>query len=179
MLVRAAIVESTMSVVNRFKSAESLVSARLVAVHDAWLRIAAGRVAPRREEITPALLKSALPWIWMIDAIDGGRDFRFRIAGDRVIQFLGRRYAGELLSQFVDQPFFQRMHAVLVESVRCRRPLAVGPTRSNLPGKEFLEMEIVVLPLSEDGEHVTTIFGAMEIGPAAGHSKAAGGSTTA
>ena len=168
-----------MDVTTRFKSADSLVSARLVAVHDAWKRLAAGRLAPRREEITPALLKTALPWIWMIDAVDGAKDFRFRIAGDRVVQFLGRRYAGHLLSEFADQPFFQRMLKVLQESVRARHPLAVGPIRSNLPGKEFLEMEIVVLPLSEDGERVSTIFGAMEIGPVMGQSKAAGGSTQA
>src|ERR1700733_655679 len=75
-----------------------LVSPRLIDVHAAWKKTAAGRMAPRREEITPALLKSALPWVWMIDVIDRGRDFRFRLAGDRIIQFMGRRYAGLLLS---------------------------------------------------------------------------------
>ena len=168
-----------MNVVTSAKSADSLDSARLVAVHDAWKRLAMGRLAPKREEITPALLKSALPWIWMIDVVDGGQDFRFRIAGDRVVQFLGRRYAGLLLSEFLDQPFFQRMRAILEQSVKHKRPLAAGPMRSNMEGKEFLELEVVVLPLSEDGLHVTTIFGAMEVSPAAGQPKAAGGATQA
>ena len=152
-----------MNLVVSYKSADRLVSEKLVGALDAWKRVAAGRLAPRREEITPALLRSVLPSIWMIDVIDGGRDFRFRFAGDRVIQFMGRRYAGELLSDHIDVPFFQRMKAILSECVSRKAPVAVGPLRSNLPGKEFLEIEVVVMPLSEDGETVSCLFGAMDV----------------
>ncbi|HWA92438.1 MAG TPA: PAS domain-containing protein [Rhizomicrobium sp.] len=144
---------------------ERLSSALLTDVHAAWKKLAAGRMAPRRDEITPALIKSALPSIWMIDVVDGGRDFRFRIAGDRIIQFMGRRYAGSLLSEFAEQPFFQHMREILTTSVRSKRPFVAGPGRSRMPGKEHVELEVLVLPLSDDGEHVTTVFGAMEIGP--------------
>lgn len=146
-----------------FKKANELVSERLVGVLDAWKRTAGGRIAPRREEITPSLLRTALPWIWMIDVIDGGKDFRFRIAGERVIQFMGRRYAGELMSDNLDNPFFERMRAILIECIRGREPVHVGPIRSNLKDKEFFEMEVVVMPLSEDGHAVTTLFGAMDL----------------
>jgi hypothetical protein len=167
-----------MTVSTAAKSADALVSAQLVTVYDAWKQAAAGRLAPRREEIAPAPIKSALSWIWMIDVVDEGRDFRFRIAGDRVIQFLGRRYAGHLLSEFQDQPFFQRMRAILELCVRRKQPFGAGPMRSNLQGKEFLEMEVVVLPLSEDGLSVTGIFGAMDVRPVQG-SKVAEASTQA
>ena len=146
-----------------YKSANQLVSEKLVGALDAWRRVCAKRFAPRREEITPALLRSVLPSIWMIDVIDGGRDFRFRFAGDRIIQFMGRRYAGMLLSEHIESPFFQRMRAILLECVRGKAPVAVGPLRSNLPGKDFLEIEVVVMPLSEDGETVSCLFGAMDI----------------
>jgi hypothetical protein len=156
-----------MTTTTTLKSADAVESGLLAAVHDAWKKLSAGRLAPKREEITPALIRTALPSIWMIDVIDDGADFRFRIAGDRVVQFLGRRYAGLLLSDFQGEPFFQRMRAILVESVKRRRPLAAGPMRSNLAGKEFLEMEVVVLPLSEDNQRVTAIFGAMDVQPTA------------
>jgi hypothetical protein len=152
-----------MTVAVSYKSANQLVSEKLVGALDAWKRVAGGRLAPKREEITPALLRSVLPSIWMIDVIDGGKDFRFRFAGDRVIQFMGRRYAGELLSDHVDVPFFQRMRAILVECVTRKSPVAVGPLRSNLEGKDFLEMEVVVAPLSEDGMTVNCLFGAMDV----------------
>jgi len=152
-----------MTVAVSFKSADQLISERLIGVFEAWKRTSAARMAPKREEITPSLLRTALPWIWMIDVIDGGRDFRFRIAGERVIQFLGRRYAGELLSDNLDNPFFQRMRAILVECTGRKKPVSVGPIRSNLKGKEFFEMEVVVMPLSECGQQVTTLFGAMDL----------------
>jgi hypothetical protein len=152
-----------MTVAVSFKSAKELVSERLVGVLDAWKRTAGERMAPKREQITPSLLRNALPWIWMIDVIDGGKDFRFRIAGERIVQFLGRRHAGELLSDNLDNPFFQRMRTILVECHLHKKPVAVGPIRSNLKGKEFFEIEVVVMPLSEDGEHVTTLFGALDL----------------
>ncbi len=152
-----------MTVAVHFKSASALVSERLVGALDAWNRVRAGRIAPTREEITPALLRSVLPSIWMIDVVDGGKDFRFRFAGDRVIQFMGQRYAGSLLSEQIDVPFFERMRAILSECVRGRNPVAVGPLRSNLPGREFLDMEVVVMPLSEDGKTVSCLFGAMDV----------------
>jgi len=149
-------------------SVEALTSERLIDVLAAWRRVCLGRMAPKREEMTPALLKNALPWIWMIDVVEGGKDFRFRIAGDRIIQFMGRRYAGSLLSEFVDLPFFQNMHSILMAALERKRPLMAGPGRSKLEGREYLELEVLVLPLSEDGEAVTTLFGAMEIRPLAG-----------
>jgi len=152
-----------MTVAVSFKSADQLVSERLVGVHDAWKRTAGERMGPKREEITPSLLRTALPWIWMIDVVDGGKDFLFRIAGERVIEFMGRRHAGELLSSNLENPFFQRMHAILVQCHRQRKPVAAGPVRSNLAGKDFLEMEVVVMPLSEDGRNVTTLFGALDL----------------
>lgn len=153
---------TTMDVAVSFKSADRLLSSRLAGTYDAWKRAAAGRVGPTREEITPALLRSVLPWIWMIDVVDEGRDFRFRLAGDRIIQFMGRRYAGLLLSDHLDGLFFQRMRHILLECVRRKAPVAVGPLRTNLEGKEFLDMEVVVTPLSEDGQKVTCLFGAMD-----------------
>jgi hypothetical protein len=154
---------NAMTVAVSFKSADQIVSERLVGALDAWKRAAGERMAPKREEITPGLLRTALPWIWMIDVINDGKDFRFRIAGERVIEFMGRRLAGELMSDHSDNPFFQRMRAILVECHQRKKPVAVGPIRSNLKGKEFFEIEVVVMPLSEDGEHVTTLFGALDL----------------
>ncbi|MBV8979229.1 MAG: PAS domain-containing protein [Alphaproteobacteria bacterium] len=154
-----------MSPDNVYKSAHALESSLLAGVHATWTKVAAGRLAPRRDEITPAVLKTALPWIWMFDAVDGGADFRFRFAGDRVVQFMGRRYAGEMLSTFAKDPFFQRMRAVLLDCVRSRAPVAAGPMRSLQNGKEYLQLEVVVLPLSEDGAQITTLFGALDIRP--------------
>jgi hypothetical protein len=144
---------------------EAAVSERLKDMLETWTRIAAGRIGPRREEITPALLRGALPWVWFVDVIDGGADFRFRLGGDRVIQFMGRRYAGELLSASQSDPFFQRMRAMFVACTRQERPIAIGPERSIKKGREFFEMEVLALPLSEDGRTVSGLCGAIDLRP--------------
>ena len=143
----------------------SALHARLKDMQDAWTRVAAGRIGPRREEITPALLRGALPWVWFVDVIDGGADFRFRLAGERVIEFMGRRYAGELLSDHQDDPFFRGMHAMFVACVRNRGPITAGPQRTLKKDRTYLEMEVLALPLSEDGETVTGLCGAIALRP--------------
>jgi hypothetical protein len=151
-----------------FKSADHLMSQVLRSAHASWLRICAGRFAPKREEISPAVLRSTLPSVWMMDVIDGGADFRFRFAGERVVQFMGRRYAGTLLSTLLEDVYFQRMRLLLLECVKTKRPTAFGPARTRMKGKDYLETEVVVLPLSDDGEAINGLFGAMDVRPVQG-----------
>jgi hypothetical protein len=151
-----------MTLAEAFKPADRLVSARLSDAYHAWNRARGDRFAPRREEMTPALLRSSLPWTWFVDVIEGGADFRFRVAGDRVVQFMGRRFAGELMSTHLEEPFFARMQAFLHECLRRRGPVALGPMRSLRQGKEHLGIEVIGMPLSDDGAAVTTIFGGLD-----------------
>ncbi|HVV66347.1 MAG TPA: PAS domain-containing protein [Rhizomicrobium sp.] len=159
-----------MTLAETFKPAERLASARLSDAYEAWNRARGARFAPRREDMTPALLRGCLPWTWFVDVIDGGADFRFRLAGDRVVQFMGRRFAGEVMSAHLDEPFFARMQAFLRECLRRRGPVALGPMRSLRHGKEHLEIEVVAMPLSDDGAAVTTMFGALEVSAVGGAS---------
>jgi hypothetical protein len=151
--------------VSVFKGPDQLMSTLLQSVHATWQRVSAGRMAPKRDEISPPVLRSALPSVWMMDVIDDGADFRFRFAGDRVVQFMGRRYGGALLSTLLDDVYFQRMRMLLLECVQTRRPAAFGPGRTRMKDKDYLETEVVVMPLSEDGETITGLFGAMEVQP--------------
>src|SRR5476651_9614 len=87
----------------------ALTSEKLRAAYVVWEDLRAGRIGPNRDAITPARLRSILSSTFTIDVIDGGQDFRFRFAGDRIIQFMGQRYAGTLLSQKRGSTFFDNM----------------------------------------------------------------------
>ena len=155
---------------SEFEAAESprsLVRPQLVSVFEIWTEIAAGRVAPTREEIDPRKLRGLLPWTWMADVIDEGRDIRFRVAGERIVEFVGRRYTGEHLSAHEHRPFFARVKRLFSHCIATRKPVVLGPTRSIMEGREYLQLEILALPLSQDGESITGLFGAMEVWPAA------------
>lgn len=139
-----------------------LTSERLKRVYDAWDTLRSGRLGPTRDELSPGQLRSVLPSTFVIDVVDGGRDFRFRFAGDRIIQFMGRRFAGMLLSELTGSPFFDNMRALYAGCVAARAPIASGVRQATYPGKEFLEIEAMVLPVSEDGVTVSHLFGALE-----------------
>ena len=141
---------------------QTLTSEKLKIVFDTWESLRVGRIGPRRDDISPAPLRGVLASTFIIDVVDGGRDFRFRFAGDRIIQFMGRRFAGMLLSELVGAPFFDSMRAMYAACVAAKAPLASGVRQASYPGKEFLEIEAMVLPLSEDGVGVTHLFGALE-----------------
>lgn len=142
--------------------AQRLTSERLKATHQAWEELRTGRIGPRREEIVPARLRSVLPSTFMIDVIDAGQDFRFRFAGDRIIQFMGRRFARLLLSDQHGNPFFDGMRTLFQGCVASKSPMTSGVRQATYPGKEFLEIEAIVLPLSEDGESISALFGAFD-----------------
>ena len=57
-------------------------------------------------------------------------------------------------------------------AVASRKPVRVGPLRANFPGKEHLDIEVMVLPLSEDGAHVSALLGAFETWRAGTHASA-------
>ena len=148
-----------------FKSAEALVGDKVRAIYAIWEALKGPRLAPERKEITLAQVRALSPWMWIIDIIDDGADFRFRLAGDRIVQFLGGRDSGAAFSELPPNPFYERMRHTLQHSLENKSAVAVGPVRSNYPGKEHWETEIVVLPLSDDGAKITALFGAMELWP--------------
>jgi hypothetical protein len=148
-----------------FKPADALVGDKARAMYALWEKLRGPRLAPKREEITLARVRKLAPWMWIIDVVEDGADFRFRQAGDRVVQFLGAGQSGFLLSKLPPGPFTNLMQHTLSHCVDQKRPVALGPARSIYAGKEHWETETVVLPLSEDGEKVTAVLGTMEYWP--------------
>jgi hypothetical protein len=145
---------------SEFKAAELVTSDKLADIFGIWNALSGERFAPKREEITPSKLRSLLPWTWLVDVIDGGKDYRFRVAGDRIVEYLGSRHAGKNLSELRGPAFFELMHEIFSYTVKYKRPIAHGPLRSS--HRTSLESEVLVLPLSDDGENVTALFGGFE-----------------
>ena len=141
---------------------QTLTSDKLKAAYAVWDATRAGRIGPRRDEIVPANLRGVLTFTFTMDVVDDGKDFRFRFAGDRIFQFMGRRLAGSLLSEQPNTAFFDSMRTMFAACVAARAPIASGVRQATYPGKDFLEVEALVLPLSENGTDVTHLFGAFE-----------------
>jgi hypothetical protein len=67
-----------------------------------------------------------------------------------------------LLSELGGNPFSDNMHVMYVGCVAAKAPISSGIRQATYPGKEFLELEAMVVPLSEDSVGVTHLFGAFE-----------------
>lgn len=155
-----------MSLERTIEKSDEIASDRLRSMYDYWRMKAAQRLGPRRREIKPEEIKTLLPWIWLADVVDGGADYRFRLGGEEIVRFMGRRLAGDFLSAHIDLPFFQNMRARFDACVRARAPLLVGPMRSTHQPRDYMDLTVLLLPSSENGIDVTMLFGAMEAKPA-------------
>src|SRR5690348_504496 len=63
-----------------------------------WESKRAGRIAPRRADIDPTDLAPHLPNIFMLDVLEGGTDFSFRLIGTGIVRGMGRDSTGKRLS---------------------------------------------------------------------------------
>jgi hypothetical protein len=142
------------------KFAQSVTSETLREVYGVWTALAAGRIGPQRAELTPAKLRRTTAWTFTVDVIDGGKDFRVGFRGDKVIQFLGENCTAPSLASLRGIHFFDVAEELFRQCVLSARPLVSGPKRTQYKGKEHLEREVILLPLSEDGVTVTGILGA-------------------
>jgi hypothetical protein len=149
------------------ENANAISSERLKSLFAYWTKLRGARFAPPRNELKPAQMREQLGWLWLMDVLDGGQDFRFRMGGDRVIQFFGQRLAGTTLRalQPASPAFFGRFFDLVSLATRNKKAALGGPTQTAYEPRAFLEVEALILPLSDDGKTVTGLLGSIEIRP--------------
>ncbi len=142
--------------------ARAVTSEKLLAVYTAWKTLAGDRIGPGRAELTPVHLRRTLSWTFIVDAIDGGKDFRFGFTGDKLMQFLERRCPAPTLAGMRGIHFFDKADELFRQCIAGRKPLVSGPKQTHYRGKEHLERQVLLLPLSEDGMTVSGLLGAFD-----------------
>jgi hypothetical protein len=157
------------------KSADQLVGEKNRALLAIWQDAAGGRAAPRREDITLARLRGLSACIWIADVVDDGKDFRFRLIGDRIQQFYGLNFGGQYLSALPDRTFAGKLSALQMQCVAAAGPVAYGPAPSSYTDKSHFEVEAILLPLSDDGSRITALIGLIEFWPRGTHGRRAPG----
>lgn len=137
-------------------------SERLQEIYHVWSVAAAGRIGPRRSELKPSLLGRNISHTFFVDVSDDGSDYSFGFTGDRIMQFLGKNCVTPKLSAMRDSPFFNTAYELFRQSVSTRKPLVSGPKPTRYKGKEHLERQVLVLPLSENNIDVASLLGAFD-----------------
>jgi hypothetical protein len=140
----------------------SLKSDVLRTVFGVWREHANGRIGPSRLALSPARLRKTTSHTFTVELIDDGRDFRFGFAGEKVMQFLDRRCEAPTLTGLRGSRFFDDAEKLIRRCVADAQPVISSPRRTHYSGREYLEREVLLLPLSEDGVRVTGLLGALD-----------------
>ena len=70
-----------------------------------WEGKRGGRPMPSRADINPSEMKQHLSWLVMLDVLEGGRDFRYRLIGDDVADYFFWNPTGKTVNR-VSQDIF-------------------------------------------------------------------------
>ncbi len=136
---------------------EFIVSAQNRSGLEYWMSKRAGRRMPSRGDIDPAEIIELLPNILLIDVARDPLDFRYRLTGTVVDAHMNEPMTGRWMSSIPHQQAPSRIWSACARVVEERTAQSsdapyVGPM------KDFVIVEDILMPLSDDGETVDMIF---------------------
>lgn len=125
-----------------------------------WDGKRAGRRAPRRADIDPAEIKPHLPHVFMVDVLEGGTDFRYRLIGTAITRGLGRDNTGKRVSELYEsQPEARaRLCAYFRFGIEARAPIFSRGRVFWASDAGFRRFASCLLPLSDDGAAVNILL---------------------
>lgn len=128
-------------------------------VLDYWHLKRGTRAMPARLDIEPLELKPYLRHLFLIEPLPGG-DFRYRLVGSEITERYGRNSTGRTVREiYAAVPVVADWLLGMLRAVTTgKRPvLASGSLRA--VGKEHVFSESLHMPLGDDGDTVSMIFG--------------------
>lgn len=142
-------------------------SALLRRVWEVWRGLPRSGDLPRRADFSPSLLAPEdLRFIVMVEVIDDGADFAYRLVGTGVVQAVGKEFTGLKLSDHLDEHEVPELFADYRRAVAQRAPTLFhgGMLRFD---KDWLAYERLSLPLVDEAGRVSVLLGAADFGPIA------------
>lgn len=134
-------------------------------LYDYWQSKRSGQAVPDRQTIVPADIPHLLPNLWVCEAVDEARNFKFRLFGTELVQVLGEERTGKLISDIGDTPdtadpaqVRQAWLDILQLTFRTAKPFFVK-TPLSASGRSYLTAHMTVLPLLDGDRGLSRIMG--------------------
>ena len=86
-----------------------------------WNGLRAGSAAPNQQLIDPLDMADALGYLMILDAIDEGSDFRYRLYGSKIAARTGFDMTGKRVSELASSPVMAVFFGAAYRAVRVRR----------------------------------------------------------
>jgi hypothetical protein len=116
-----------------------------------WLAKRAGRTMPARCDINPGDICPLLPYLTIVDKIDG--QFRYRLVGSAAAQQLGRDLTSSFVGSYVSEQSAATLRAIGERVFATARPIFATGEFETTSGATH-NMSQLLLPLSDDGTNV-------------------------
>jgi len=119
-----------------------------------WDSLRNGRRVPRHTQVDAVDMWAALGFIMLLEVVDGGRDYRYRLYGSKIADRSKIDMTGKRLSEFAIHPLTRAFFISGYRAVTSRRePLAT--THVHAPGISIASTTRLILPLADDSDVVT------------------------
>jgi hypothetical protein len=116
-----------------------------------------GDALPARADFDVLDLKYCLGWIALFDVLNNPLRFRFRVHGTAIARRVGYEMTGKELDEMPSPALAAKMRAHFSRVIAARAPVVETRTRELLDD-DLVECEVLVLPLSSDGETIDMLI---------------------
>jgi len=123
-----------------------------------WQQIRGDAVFPPRDALVPETIVSLWPYILMVDVIDGGRDYYFRLFGQRLVDTYGEQTGRTLMTARVPEVVRDRCKRIFDHCLAHAEPTYAYWPESASERRPFVDIEALCLPLSSDGTTLDRMF---------------------
>lgn len=125
-------------------------------VYSYWDGLRAGRAMPSRQDMKPMTLGPLLPCLALIEVLDQGRDYRFRLVGTQLDSILRLPLTNSLLSDYPQADGRDSVKESYDLCVQTRQPHLSSGQLGHLD-QHFILYDNLILPLSNDDTAVNML----------------------
>ena len=126
-----------------------------------WASKRGGRSMPRKRDIDPIEIPAKiLPNLQIIEVIDGGARFRYRLIGTALVEAYGKDFSGRIVDELFPDGRLDFVQS-LYRSVCASKAPIFSRNKYHTPRDVDLFSMRIYMPLSEDGIAVQNILGVM------------------
>lgn len=122
-----------------------------------WQSICGDRPMPRREDFDPVQIPRLLADICLVEVIDGGKDYFYRVAGSHFEEMSGYKLQSMLFSEIPHTAASDSMRATCNACLKAERPVVIK-SQLQEPDRDYLSITALILPLSEDGKAINMML---------------------
>ena len=131
---------------------------QLCALYAYWRGKLNSRSMPSRADLDPCEIRPLLPYVMLTEVLEGGKRFRFRLAGTAITEMTGRELSGRYLDEGLPgNGYGDYVLSLYAKMMSVRRPIYSESDYTSDSGLERTAKRLM-LPLSSDGETVNMVL---------------------